>query len=98
MVVELEAILQASRWGGDSLFVHREEAEAGARSGSTVLGEDDGASACQYVYDTIPWSGSSGAFNVTVPYTDDYYLWARWIGGGVCWEYNSSFVSVDGAP
>jgi hypothetical protein len=61
-----------------------------------LRGEDGGASACYYVYDTIPWSGSTITFNVTVPYDDNYYLWARSLGQA--WDQNSFWVSVDGGP
>jgi hypothetical protein len=73
------------------------EAEDVPRTGSMQRGTDtSGASACYYVYDTVPWSGSSITFNVTVPYTDNYYLWARAMGHA--WDQNSFWVSVDGAP
>ncbi|MCB0231849.1 MAG: hypothetical protein KDH90_22465, partial [Anaerolineae bacterium] len=58
--------------------------------------DSGGASACYYVYDTVPWSGSSITFDVTVPYDDNYYLWARAMG--LDWDKNSFWVSVDGAP
>ena len=68
-----------------------------ARTGSIQRGADSGgASACYYVYNTVPWSGSSITFDVTVPYTDNYYLWARAMG--LDWDQNSFWVSVDGAP
>ncbi|MCU0503542.1 MAG: hypothetical protein MUC51_17620 [Anaerolineae bacterium] len=76
-------------------WVWHQEAEEVPRTGSMQRGEDSGAaSACYYVYDTIPWSGSSITFAVTVPYEDYYYLWAR--AKGIDWTHNSFSVSVDG--
>jgi hypothetical protein len=78
-------------------WVWHREAEDVPRTGSMLRGTDSGgASACSYVYDTVPWSGSSITFNVTVPYADNYYLWARAMGH--VWDQNSFWVSVDGAP
>ena len=70
------------------------EAETGARTGSMQIGTETAASSCQYVYDPETWSGSTAHFNVQVPYTDEYYLWAR--AKGLDWNQNSFFVSIDG--
>jgi hypothetical protein len=78
------------------LAVWHGEAETAAIGGSMQVGADNGASACHYVYDTASWSGSSITFDVTVPYADAYYLWARAMG--LAWDQNSFWVSVDGAP
>ena len=86
--VEVEVLLPQWVW-------HR-EAESVPRTGSMLRGEDGGASVCYYVYDTIPWSGSTITFNITVPYDDNYYLWARAMGQA--WNQNSFWVSVDGGP
>jgi hypothetical protein len=88
--------LKLALWRNPQWVWHR-EAESVPRTGSMQRGTDtSGASACYYVYDTIPWSGSSITFNVTVPYADNYYLWARAMGHA--WDQNSYWVSVDGAP
>ena len=89
--VEQEIIEPNPQW------VWHREAEDAPRTGSIQRGADSGgASACYYVYNTVPWSGSSITFDVTVPYTDNYYLWARAMG--LDWDQNSFWVSVDGAP
>ncbi len=76
-------------------WVWHREAEDASQTGSMQRGEDSaGASACYYVYDTVPWSGSAITFDVTVPYVDNYYLWARAMG--LDWDKNSFLVSVDG--
>ncbi len=77
-------------------WVWYREAEDVFRTGSMQRGTDSGASACYYVYDTIPRSGSSITFDVMLPYSDNYYLWARAMGQA--WDQNSFWVSVDGAP
>ena len=75
--------------------VHR-EAEEVPRTGGMQLGTDNtGASACHYVYYAGAGVGSI-TFNVTVPYADTYYLWARAMG--LDWSQNSFWVSVDGSP
>ena len=71
------------------------EAEAGIRSGSMALGTDSGASACRYVHDPVSFSGSAVTFTISVPYADNYFLWARAMG--LDWAHNSFFVSVDGS-
>jgi hypothetical protein len=84
-------------WTGEAAqWLWHREAESAPRTGSMLRGEDGGASACYYVYDTIPWSGSSITFNITVPYTSGYYLWARAMGQA--WNQNSFWVSIDGGP
>jgi hypothetical protein len=75
-------------------WVWHSEAETGARTGSMQRGSDSGgASACYYVSDPVANSGSAVTFNVTVPYADTYYLWARAMGLG--WDQNSFTVFVD---
>ena len=74
---------------------HR-EAENAPRTGGMLLGTDTtGASACRYVYYTGGEAGSI-TFDITVPYTSGYYLWARAMG--LDWNQNSFWVSVDGSP
>jgi len=74
--------------------VWHSEAEAVPRTGSMQLGMDNSASACYFVYDTVPWSDSSITFEVTMPYADNYFFWARAMGAG--WSNNSFSVSIDG--
>ncbi|MCB0201837.1 MAG: hypothetical protein H6649_15190 [Caldilineae bacterium] len=89
--IEEESVVPNPMW------VWHREAETGVRTGSMQRGTDNGgASACYYVYDTVPWSGSSITFDVTLPYDDNYYLWARAMG--LNWDQNSFWVSVNGAP
>ena len=85
-----------ARWTGTAnpQWVWHREAEDVPRTGGMQLATDNsGASACQYVYYTGGEAGSI-PFNVTVPYADNYFLWARAMGTG--WTNNSFFVSVDG--
>lgn len=72
------------------------EAEQGTRSGGMAVGTDSAASACQYVADATANSGGAVTFNVELPHSGLYYLWARVEGMG--WNNNSFFVSVNGAP
>jgi cell division septation protein DedD len=75
-------------------WVWHREAEAVPRTGSMQRGTDtSGASACYYVFDPASYSGSTVTFGVTVPYTDNYYLWARAMG--LDWDQNSFTVFVD---
>ena len=74
---------------------HR-EAENAHRTGGMLLGTDTtGPSACRYVYYAGGEAGSI-TFDITVPYTSGYYLWARAMG--LDWNQNSFWVSVDGSP
>ena len=86
-----------ARWSGPAQpqTVWISEAEDVARTGSMQLGRDNGASACDYVYDTVAFSGSSIRFDLTVPHDDAYYLWARAMG--LSPTQNSFQVSVDGS-
>jgi hypothetical protein len=75
-------------------WVWHREAEDVPRTGSMQRGTDSsGASACYYVYDPVAFSGSTVTFDVTVPYDDTYYLWARAMG--LDWDQNSFTVFVD---
>ena len=88
-----------AQWTGSThpQWTWHREAEDVPHTGSMQRGTDSGgASACYYVYDTIPGSGSAITFDVTVPYNDNYSLWA-W-AMGLDWNQNSFWVSVDGAP
>ena len=88
-----------AQWTGSThpQWTWHREAEDVPRTGSMQRGTDSGgASACYYVYDTVPGSGSAITFDVTVPYNDNYSLWARAMG--LDWNQNSFWVSVDGAP
>ncbi len=77
-------------------WVWRREAEDAPSTGSMQRGADSsGASACYYVYDPVAYSGSTITFDVTVPYNDSYYLWAR--ARGLNWDQNSFTIFVDGA-
>lgn len=71
------------------------EAEWGALTPPMAERSDDaGASSCYYVSDDSGWTDGTVTFAVNLPYTDDYYLWAR--AKGTSWSNNSFFVSVDG--
>ncbi len=79
---------------GNPQWVWHQEAEDAQRTGSMQRGTDSGgASACYYVHDPVAYSGSTVTFNVTVPYDDSYYLWARVMG--LDWDQNSFTVFVD---
>jgi hypothetical protein len=85
-----------ARWTGPAnpQWVWHREAEDVPRTGSMLRGTDSsGASACYYVFDPVAYSGSTVTFNVTVPYADNYYLWARAMG--LDWDQNSFTVFVD---
>lgn len=73
-----------------------QEAEAGSRTGTMVVGTDPGASACQYVHDLVVGSTSRVTLAFDVPTMGSYYLWAR--AAGLDWNHNSFFVSVNDAP
>ena len=84
--------LKLARW--HPRIVHHDEAEAGVRTGSMQLGTDPaGASACQYVHDTGQIPGSAVTFDITVPYDDDYIIWA--CAMGLDWNHNSFSVFVN---
>ena len=85
-----------ARWYASARFIWHSEAEDGVRAGSMQVDADNGASACQYVYDRDLQPGSAVTFAVTVPFAGDTYLWARAMG--LDWNRNSFWVSVDGAP
>jgi hypothetical protein len=85
-----------AQWTGsvNPQWVWHREAEDVPRTGSMQRGTDSsGASACYYVFDPVAYSGSTVTFDVTVPYADNYYLWARAMG--LDWDQNSFTVFVD---
>lgn len=61
-----------------------------------AVSQDNNASACYYVSDSIGYSGSRVTFALGVPYTANYFLWARVKADD--WTHNSFFVAVDGNP
>lgn len=75
-----------------SHFYWREEAEHGALAGSMVVGRDQNASGCGYIYTTVANSGIA-LFSIDVPHWGRYYLWGRARGEG--WTANSFVVSID---
>ena len=81
---------------GNPQWVWHREAEDVPRTGGMQLGQDNaGASACHYVAYAGGAAGSI-TFNLTVPYDDNYFAWARAMG--MDWDQNSFWVSMDGAP
>ena len=85
-----------ARWFASARLIWHSEDEDGVRAGSMQVDADNGASACQDVYDRDLQPGSAVTFAVTVPFASDTYLWARAMG--LDWNRNSFWVSVDGAP
>ena len=78
-------------------FFYEQEAEDSDLTAPMAVGEDEAASAGQYVY--CPVKGEAGetaraSFSVELPVEDEYYLWARVMG--VAWPHNSFYVSFDG--
>lgn len=61
-----------------------------------AVGQDNNASACYYVSDSIGYSGSRVTFALSVPYTTNYFLWARVKADD--WTHNSFFVAIDSGP
>ena len=61
-----------------------------------LVGEDSGASACQYVYCEEAGTACAAIHTFEVPADGDYYLWTRAMGLG--WGQNAFLVSVDYGP
>ena len=77
-------------------FAGQQEAENGILSGSMAAGRDEIASACYFVADSHAYSGSRVTFALNVPYTANYFLWARVKADD--WTHNSFFVIMDAGP
>ena len=78
-----------------SRFIWKHEAENAQLSQPIGVATDQNASESRYIYTTNAWSDGSARFDFTVPYSGDYFIWARAMGFG--WHTNSWRVSVDGA-
>lgn len=74
-------------------FLWLKEAESASVPPSMAVEHSDGASACDYVVTVRDWTAEKLSYQVDIPTSGAYYLWARVMG--LSWANNSFFVTVD---